>query len=243
VSYRVAIGNTIVEMDSAREVHDLLEKIAAAGTNAASVEERLSQLEWNETHTQRLSKILPQESLQRRLIRVLCQASPDGLSRDELLAAMETEDAQKLGGVLSGLSKNSKKLNLPSPVDIEKTRDQNGRRTYLYRLNASFRTTLEFVDRRKKAAPERELPEFRDYIRARRAALAGFMEQGASLALHGDALIVSARNEIYIRYLNDNRKIIEEFAAEFFERPITVNLTVPATSRVSNAAPIPKELQ
>ena len=40
---------------------------------------------------------------------------------------------------------------------------------------------------------------------ARRAALAGFMEQGAGLALDGDILTVTARNDIYIRYLNDNK--------------------------------------
>ena len=51
----------------------------------------------------------------------------------------------------------------------------------------------------------RELPELRDFIRGRRAALAGFMEQGAGLVLDGDILTVTARNDIYIRYLNDNK--------------------------------------
>jgi DNA polymerase-3 subunit gamma/tau len=64
------------------------------------------------------------------------------------------------------------------------------------------------------------LPELRDFIRNRRAALAGFMEQGALLQLTGDLLTVTPRNDIYIRYLADNRTVIGELAAEFYGRPI-----------------------
>jgi DNA polymerase-3 subunit gamma/tau len=61
-----------------------------------------------------------------------------------------------------------------------------------------------------------ELPELRDFIRSRRAALAGFMEQGAGLALADGVLTVTARNDIYIRYLNDNKGVIAELASEHF---------------------------
>jgi hypothetical protein len=71
----------------------------------------------------------------------------------------------------------------------------------------------------------RDLPELRDFIRARRAALAGFMEQGASLAFADDVLSVNARNDIYIRYLSDNRATIAELASEFFARPIKVEVS------------------
>ena len=70
-----------------------------------------------------------------------------------------------------------------------------------------------------------DLPELRDFIRTRRAALAGFMEQGASLALNDDVLSVNARNDIYIRYLSDNRATIAELAGEFFARPIKVEVS------------------
>ena len=70
----------------------------------------------------------------------------------------------------------------------------------------------------------RELPELRDFIRGRRAALAGFMEQGAGLALDGDLLTVTARNDIYIRYLNDNKTVIAELASEHLGRAIRVEL-------------------
>ncbi len=92
-----------------------------------------------------------------------------------------------------------------------------------------------------------DLPELRDFIRTRRAALAGFMEQGASLALTDDVLTVNARNDIYIRYLSDNRATIAELAGEFFARPIKVevssNGTVVSTAAgkapSANAAPPP----
>ncbi len=72
----------------------------------------------------------------------------------------------------------------------------------------------------------RELPELRDFIRGKRAALAGFMEQGAGLILSGDILTVTARNDIYIRYLSDNKNVIAELASEFFARAIRVELSV-----------------
>jgi len=71
-----------------------------------------------------------------------------------------------------------------------------------------------------------DLPELREHIRARRAALAGFMEQGASLALDGDLLRVIPRNDIYIRYLNDNRGSIGELASELYGRKLRVEVSL-----------------
>jgi DNA polymerase-3 subunit gamma/tau len=84
----------------------------------------------------------------------------------------------------------------------------------------------------------RELPELRDFIRGRRAALAGFMEQGAGLVLDGDILTVTARNDIYIRYLNDNKAVMAELASEHLGRAIRVELSIngaskPAASRTT----------
>ncbi len=75
----------------------------------------------------------------------------------------------------------------------------------------------------------RDLPAFRDHIRSRRAALAGFMEQGAGLAIESDVLTVFPRNDIYVRYLADNRAVVAELASEFFGRPIKVELAAPGT--------------
>jgi hypothetical protein len=96
-----------------------------------------------------------------------------------------------------------------------------------------------------------DLPELRDFIRTRRAALAGFMEQGAALALNDDVLTVNARNDIYIRYLSDNRATIAELAGEFFARPIKIEVSsngtvvstatakAPASAPLSNGAAKP----
>src|SRR5262245_23962715 len=57
------------------------------------------------------------------------------------------------------------------------------------------------------AAAASDLPASRDHIRSRRAALAGFMEHGALLALENHTLTVVPRNDIYVRYLADNRQV------------------------------------
>ncbi len=88
----------------------------------------------------------------------------------------------------------------------------------------------------------RELPELRDFIRGKRAALAGFMEQGAGLVLDGDILTVAARNDIYIRYLSDNKNVIAELASEHLGRAIRVELSTngaanPAAARTTTTLP------
>jgi hypothetical protein len=72
-----------------------------------------------------------------------------------------------------------------------------------------------------------DLPAFRDHIRSRRTALAGFMEQGALLAFENGTLSVFPRNDIYVRYLADNRQVIGELATEFFGCAVKVELAGP----------------
>ena len=84
------------------------------------------------------------------------------------------------------------------------------------------------------AAAASDLPDFRNHIRTQRAALAGFMEQGAALALENDTLTIVPRHDIYVRYLADNRAVVAELAQEFFGRPLKVELAA------SNATPPPE---
>jgi hypothetical protein len=90
-----------------------------------------------------------------------------------------------------------------------------------------------------QASMKPDLPELRDFIRTRRAALAGFMEQGAALTLTDDVLTVNARNDIYIRYLSDNRATIAELSGEFFGRAIRVEVASGGTvvSTATSKAP------
>jgi DNA polymerase-3 subunit gamma/tau len=92
------------------------------------------------------------------------------------------------------------------------------------------------------AAVGSDLPAFRDHIRSRRAALAGFMEQGALLAFEDNTLTVFPRNDIYIRYLADNRQVIGDLAAEFFECAVKVELAEPGAvpHEVEVSAPSPQ---
>jgi hypothetical protein len=87
-----------------------------------------------------------------------------------------------------------------------------------------------------------ELPDLRDFIRSRRAALAGFMEQGASLYLAGDTLTVTPRSDIYIRYLADNRSVIGELASELYGRRIKIEMagSVPSRAAEKPASPTPE---
>src|SRR5262249_28216718 len=68
---------------------------------------------------------------------------------------------------------------------------------------------------------------------------AGFMEQGAALAIDNDVLTITPRNDIYVRYLSDNRGMLAELASEFFGRPIKVDLSAIGTG----APPEPLEPQ
>jgi DNA polymerase III subunit gamma/tau len=83
------------------------------------------------------------------------------------------------------------------------------------------------------------LPDLREFIRGRRAALYGFMEQGAALALNGDVLTIIPRNDIYIRYLADNRGVIAELASELYGRRIRAELAqiAAALPGVASATP------
>jgi len=87
------------------------------------------------------------------------------------------------------------------------------------------------------------LPELRAHIRARKAALAGFMENGAALSLEDDLLRITPTSPIYLRYLADNRTAIGELAAEFYGRPMRVELAPIEPSGegagAAGAAPVP----
>ncbi|MGH7948164.1 MAG: hypothetical protein ACREQF_02945, partial [Candidatus Binataceae bacterium] len=72
----------------------------------------------------------------------------------------------------------------------------------------------------------REMPELRDHIRDRRPALAGFMEHGAGLSVADDVVHVVPLNDIYTRYLSDNRAVIAELASELYGRPMRVELAI-----------------
>jgi len=89
--------------------------------------------------------------------------------------------------------------------------------------------------------PATDLPELRDFIRQRKAALAGFMEHGAALSLEGDVLQLTPRSDIYVRYLTDNRQTIAQLATELYGRAISVSTR--QTSPSSGPQPVTSPLE
>jgi DNA polymerase-3 subunit gamma/tau len=83
-----------------------------------------------------------------------------------------------------------------------------------------------------------DLPDLRDFIRGRRAALAGFMEQGAALRLDGDTLTIVPRNDIYVRYLGDNRATVADLASELYGRRIKVEMGTASTAPTEAVEPV-----
>jgi DNA polymerase III subunit gamma/tau len=156
---------------------------------------------------------------------------------DELLRMLEKGAPVSGGGTTSSSGGVSRASAAPEPAPAA-----SGTR----KLRVEGEVKADAPLRPPPAPGERELPEFRDFIRSRRAALAGFMEQGAALALGGDVLTVAPRNDIYVRYLNDNKAVIAELASEHYGRAIRIELTqvmkadaAAAPAAASNTAPAP----
>jgi DNA polymerase-3 subunit gamma/tau len=106
------------------------------------------------------------------------------------------------------------------------------------RLKVEGEVKADAPRRAAAAPPTRDLPELREHIRARKGALAGFMEHGASLSLEGDALIVTARSDIYVRYFQDHLKTLADLASDFYQRPIAARVKA-ETAGVEDAGGAP----
>ncbi|MBF6568611.1 MAG: DNA polymerase III subunit gamma/tau [Candidatus Binataceae bacterium] len=116
----------------------------------------------------------------------------------------------------------------------------------------SSKPAVASVAKPAAVASGNDMADLRIHIRSRRAALAGFMEQGASLAIDGDTITIIPRNDIYVRYLTDNRNVISELATELYGRKIKVEIGAPgsgpaaessAAADSTTAAPAPSPKQ
>ncbi|MGA7618629.1 DNA polymerase III subunit gamma/tau [Candidatus Binatus sp.] len=141
------------------------------------------------------------------------------IDADELLRAIGSTPASGTPPASSGGGSGSRGAAKPEPAPSPQS---SGARRL--RVEGEVKADAPLRSESHDDGP-RELPELRDFIRGRRAALAGFMEQGAGLVLDGDLLTVIARNDIYTRYLNDNKAVISELASEHLGRAIRVELS------------------
>ncbi len=179
----------------------------------------------------------PDLLLEMAVVRMASLASV--VDADELMRMLEKGAPPSTGGAPSS-SGGSRPLTLPaappaSPAGTRKLRVEGE-----VKADAPLRPAPQAAPAPTPVTSgERELPELRDFIRGKRAALAGFMEQGAALALsgEGDVLTVTPRNDIYVRYLNDNKAVIAELATEHYARPIRVELAQFNPAAAKPAAP------
>ncbi|MDO8432237.1 MAG: DNA polymerase III subunit gamma/tau [Candidatus Binatus sp.] len=214
--------------------HEVAELKRLAGRASARDIMRLFHL-MAESQEQLIRSPYPDLLLEMAVVRMASLAAV--IDADELLRAIGSSGAapqSSSGGGSSGGSRGGAPPEPPAKEPASGTR----------RLRVEGEVKAD-APLRKPLAPDsgaRDLPELRDFIRSRRAALAGFMEQGAGLAIAGNLLTLSARNDIYIRYLNDNKSAIADLASEHFGRKIRVELSTEglafaASSGTGNRAP------
>jgi len=146
------------------------------------------------------------------------------MDADELMRA--------IGGTQSGGAEAKAAARVPTPPVAPEPAQSSG--THKLKVEGEVKATAPL--RAPEGERVRELPELRDRIRDRRPALAGFMEHGAALSVADDVVRVVPLNEIYIRYLSDNRAVIAELASEVYGRTMRVELVANGAAAQSSAA-------
>ena len=210
--------------------HEVAElKRLAAGASARDIM-RLFRL-MADSQEQILKSPYPDLLLEMAVVRMASLAAV--IDADELLRAIGSTPASGTPPASSGGGSGGRGAAKPEPAPSPQS---SGARRL--RVEGEVKADAPLRSESHDDGP-RELPELRDFIRGRRAALAGFMEQGAGLALDGDILTVTARNDIYIRYLNDNKTVIAELASEHLGRAIRVELS--ANGAANSAASRPDD--
>jgi hypothetical protein len=228
VSIRLKIGNFEVVTDTPEEAAKMMTLFDPDLVTAPreSDSPRILSTEWTPQLWEAFRELIKEQPLQKQLLNTLFARGTAGVLKEELVKELKLTNPKQLAGPFSGVAKYAKKLGLAREAVYKMEKIQiDGKRTYRYFSNQSART-LAIMRVRNKAESAREMPELRDYIRSKRQVLAAFMEQGAGLALDGDLLTVTARNDVYIRYLNDNKALIAELAGQFFSRNIRVEMAV-----------------
>jgi hypothetical protein len=168
------------------------------------------------------------------------------IDADELMRAIGAAESapgaarSASGGGGQGKAAGARQIKVEGEVNAQAPRKASGRDSERTagRVGAGAGAAVE------DAEPPADIPELREFIRQRRAALAGFMEQGAALAIEDDVLKVTARSDIYLRYLTDNLAVLGELASAMYGRPIRAELItngaapVRASARIAAAPPV-----
>ncbi len=227
---KLPAGDTESPLDDIPD-HEVAElKRLAAGASARDIM-RLFRL-MADSQEQILRSPYPDLLLEMAVVRMASLAAV--IDADELLRAIGSSAPPASGSPPAASGGGSADRGAAKPEPASNPQSSGARRL---RVEGEVKADAPLRNEIQDDSP-RELPELRDFIRGRRAALAGFMEQGAGLVLDGDILTVTARNDIYIRYLSDNKAVIAELASEHIGRAIRVELSIngasqPAASRTT----------
>jgi hypothetical protein len=133
MAYRVKINNVLIEADTLPEVIELLKKVPPLPANTRLA---IPIFEWNLASVARFLDSISDQPKQLAVLSELKDAAPGGVLKEELTEELGTS-GQQLGGVLSGLVKNSKRFSFDPVVEIEHT-SVDGERTCRYFLRDKF---------------------------------------------------------------------------------------------------------
>lgn len=132
MAYRVKINNVQIEADTLPEVIELLKQASVPFKG----DFRLPGRGWKTASVAHFINSISSQTNQLAVLYELKSFGPEGLLKEELMKILATS-GQQLGGVLSGIAKNAKKLNLPSPFQIEHI-VLNEEKTCRYSLDPEF---------------------------------------------------------------------------------------------------------
>ena len=132
MAYRVKINNVQIEADTLPEVIELLKQASVPFEG----DFRLPGRGWKTAPVAHFINSISSQTNQLAVLYELKSFGPEGLLKEELMKILATS-GQQLGGVLSGIAKNAKKLNLPSPFQIEHI-VLNEEKTCRYSLDPEF---------------------------------------------------------------------------------------------------------
>jgi hypothetical protein len=138
--YRISIAGILVEMDTPDELSELLKRSDSAkvlGPPSEGIEGN-----WDLPLAKRLFDLTRGQGRQYALLQRLYYAEAEWLSKPELVEKLALKSATELGGTLSGLAKNSRKLRAIQAVESEK-KQLGGERVTVYRLTATLRMAID----------------------------------------------------------------------------------------------------
>jgi hypothetical protein len=148
MAFRVWVGNTPIDCETAEAAFEMARRIEADSTTRPERSHCTSDngsnpagSRWTERRVSEFFKLI--DGNQRKLIDTLLEHS-DGRTDEQLMSLLAFDDGRALGGVFAGMYKNAKKVGA-DPDDLYKKKPVTigGRKAFEYFLSESFRRLAE----------------------------------------------------------------------------------------------------